>query len=64
AVSFKKCLAPTVAAPAVPGAPPNPEGDRWKAAAALKVCVDQAIGQVNGRIVAAPRAPAAAPKVR
>ena len=67
AVAFKKCLAPTVAAPtapAAPGAPPNPEVDRWKAAAALKVCVDQTIGQVNGRIVAAPRAPAAAPKVR
>jgi tetratricopeptide (TPR) repeat protein len=60
AVSFKKCLT-TVAAP---GAPPNPDVDRWKAAAALKVCVDQAIEQVNGRIVAAPRTSAAVPKVR
>jgi tetratricopeptide (TPR) repeat protein len=58
---FKKCLAPTVASP---GALQDAEIDRWKAAAALKVCIDQTVDRVNGRIVAAPRAPAAVPKVR
>jgi tetratricopeptide (TPR) repeat protein len=59
--SFKKCLA---ADDAAPGAPSDPDLDRWKAAAALKTCIDPGIEQVNRRNIAAPRAPAAATKVR
>jgi tetratricopeptide (TPR) repeat protein len=59
--TFRKCMAPTDSATAMAS---DPDIDRWKAAAALKVCIDQAIERVNRRIVAAPRAPAAAAKVR
>ena len=57
--SFRKCLVPST-----PGTPADPGVDRWKAAAALKICVDQGIEQVNHRIIVQPRAPAAAAKVR
>ena len=59
--TFRECLVPSFTAPGTPG---DPEVEHWKAAAALKFCIDQAIEQVNRRVVAAPRAPAAGPKVR
>jgi hypothetical protein len=66
--AFRKCMAPAAAMPAVAVAGPPPAADpelvRWKAAAELKYCIDRAIEQINGRIIAADRAPVAPAKVR
>jgi tetratricopeptide (TPR) repeat protein len=59
--TFKSCLQGALGAPGTPG---DPELERWKVAAALKLCIDRAIDEVNGRVVAAPRVPAPPARVR
>ena len=46
------------------GTPDDPEMERWKVAAALKLCIDRAIERVDGRVVAAPRASVPPAKLR
>lgn len=46
------------------GTPDDPEVERWKVAAALKLCIDKAIERVNGRVVAAPRVSVPPAKLR
>jgi tetratricopeptide (TPR) repeat protein len=59
--AFKTCLQDALGEA---GTPDDPEVERWKLAAALKLCIDKAIEQVNARVVAAPRASVAPAKVR
>ena len=63
AEAFTDCLAsPPAAAGAAAEDPADVE--RWKAAAELKYCIDRAIERINGRIIAADRAPVGPAKVR
>lgn len=59
--AFKSCLEESLYAP---GTPDDPDMERWKVAAALKLCIDKAIEQVNRRVVAAPRDSVAPARVR
>lgn len=64
AEAFRSCLAAPPATPVVPSPDTPDEVARWKAAAALKYCIDRAIEGINGRIIAADRAPVGPAKVR
>ncbi len=59
--AFKACMLETASAP---GTPAEPEVDRWKPAAALKICIDRAIDRINKRGREAPRPVAAAPRAK
>ena len=61
ATVFKTCLEEALD----PAGASDARGEkRWKLTAALKLCIDKAIEQVNGRVVAAPRASVAPARVR
>ncbi|MGD9884131.1 MAG: tetratricopeptide repeat protein [Reyranella sp.] len=59
--AFKFCLEEALNST---GTPDDHDVERWKLAAALKLCIDEAIEQVNGRVVAAPRELVAPARVR
>jgi tetratricopeptide (TPR) repeat protein len=61
AEAFKACMLETASEPGTPG---EPEVDRWKPAAALKICIDRAIDLINKRGREAPRPVAAAPRAK
>ena len=50
--AFKACLEESLDST---GTPDDPDVERWKVAAALKLCIDKAIEQANRRVVAPPR---------
>jgi tetratricopeptide (TPR) repeat protein len=59
--SFKACMLESASESGTPG---EPEVERWKPAAALKICIDRAIDQINKRGREAPRPVAAAPRAK
>lgn len=59
--AFKSCLEGALDSA---GTPDDPDVERWKVAAALKLCIDRAIEQINSRVGAAPRDSVAPARVR